>query len=120
MTTKMLDAQWTADPTQPGRISAGDAIQIAVTVDYGKAPHSEAGPDRLTKAMRLVKETEALCVAAPVMAKMLLRALGRTGHTESCARLAVAMGSRGERPRICSDDCAEIRVTLTMAGVSIP
>jgi hypothetical protein len=113
MTTKMLDERWSAEPTQPGRIACGNAIKIDV---YSVGTFGRGAVD----SARLVKETEALCVAAPVMAKMLLRALGRTGHTESCARLAVAMGSRGERPRICSDDCAEIRVTLTMAGVSIP
>jgi hypothetical protein len=72
MTTSMLDAQWTADPTQPGRIAAGEAIQIDVTVAYTRVPGDEVGPGRLSKAMRLVKETEALVLAAPAMAKALL------------------------------------------------
>lgn len=84
MTTRMLNQKWTADPTQPGRISAGDAVQIAIAVDYAAIPHSEVGADRLTSALRLVKETEALVVAAPAMAKA-LRRLWNAHHGQDLA-----------------------------------
>lgn len=76
MTTKMLDAQWMPDPTQPGRIAAGEAITIDVRVAFWRVPGG------YSEEMRLVKETEALVVAAPAMAK----ALGGTnglGHSPS-------------------------------------
>lgn len=119
MTTKMLDAEWAANPTKPGRIAAGEAVQIDVTVDYAKVPHSETGPSRLEQAMRLVKETEALVVAAPAMARALLR------HVEGCF-ICHGTGRSNEAvppPELVRDatcrSCADDRAVLALAGVPL-
>jgi hypothetical protein len=99
MTTKMLDAQWSADPTQPGRIAAGEAIAIDVRVAFWRVPGGDS------EVMRLVKETEALCVAAPVMAKALLGII-------ACAH------ADGET--ICARCLRDARSALALAGIEFP
>jgi hypothetical protein len=109
MTTSMLDAQWAADPTQPGRIAAGEAITIDVRIAFWRVV---GGP---TEEMRLVKETEALVVAAPAMAKLLRRVAG-------LACPAVTRYGRLCQEATPGNDCAvcEARRVLTVAGVPLP
>lgn len=86
MSTKILDEQWTAVPAHPGRIAVGDAIDVQVRVAIWRVPGGDA------EAMRLVKETGALCLAAPAMAKALLLALATAdfpGHAEATIRKAL-------------------------------
>lgn len=96
MTTSMLDAQWITDPAQPGRIAAGEAINIDVTANYSRVPGDDDGPDRLSTALRLVKETEALVLAAPAMAKALTalrERLTEAGRALPTARTAEELAS---------------------------
>ena len=108
--TRMLDQKFTADPLQPGRISIGDAITVDVRVAFWRVPGGDA------EAMRLVKEAEALVVAAPDMAKALLLNGRRNPefadsawHTHDCWE---------NRRASCSEACKATVAALAKIGVS--
>lgn len=108
--TTMMDQKWEADPNQPGRVVAGDAITIQVKVDFWRV---SGGPDA---EMRLVRETEALCLAAPNMAKALLLNGQRNPefadsawHTHDCW---------DNRRASCSEACKATVAAPKKAGVT--
>lgn len=113
MTTSILDAQWTADPTQPGRIVAGEAVTIEVRVAFWRVVGGAS------EEARLVKETEALVVAAPAMAKALLMTGCRdpvspehsAWHTHDCWE---------NRRASCSEACKATVAALKAAGITLP
>jgi hypothetical protein len=112
MAQRMIDVGWRADPSQPGRIHAGEAVTVEVRI----APWRVDGGD--AEAAHLGVETERLCLAAPTMAKALLANGCRrppvehsAWHTHDCW---------ASKRASCTEACLATCAALKAAGFDPP
>jgi hypothetical protein len=104
--SKPYEQEWKKDEHQAGRIHATEGITLEVRVAFWRIPGGD------TEALRQAQDVEALALAAPDMARALLRMMGagvcnNTGRTKvGCAEIQAAP---------CQ--ACEARAALRKAGV---